>query len=60
MMVDGWLLCLCTYRGVLFGFMYALCLLVVKSIVMSRKSTMFRSASIVILSLFSFNVFKDN
>ena len=57
LMVFGrWLLCLCTYRGVLFGFIYGLCSLVFKSIVMSRKSTTFRLASIVILSLFSLKI----
>ena len=46
MMLGGWLLCLCTYSGVLFGFMYGLCSPVRKSIVMSRKSTVFWLASI--------------
>ena len=56
MMFGGWLLCLCTYRGVLFGFIYGLCSPVFKFIVMSRKSIIFLFASIVILRLFSLNV----
>ena len=39
MMFGEWLLCLCTYRGVLFGFMYGLCSPVLEYIVMSRMST---------------------
>ena len=38
--------------------MYGLCLPVCKSIVMSKKSTVFRLASIVIFSLLSLNTFK--
>ena len=53
MMVRGWLLCLCKYMGVLFGFMYGLCSPVMKSIVMLRKSIVLRFASIVIFSLLS-------
>ena len=56
MMFDGWLLCLCTYRGVLFGFIYGLCSPVFKFIVILRKSIIFRLASIVILSLFSLKI----
>ena len=41
MMFGGWLLLLCTYRGVLLGFMNGLCTPVLKSIVMSRKSITF-------------------
>ena len=37
MMFGGWLLYLCTYSGVLFGFKYGLCSPVRKFIVMSRK-----------------------
>ena len=37
-MFGGWLLLLCTYRGVLLGFMYGLCTPVLKSIV-ERIST---------------------
>ena len=51
MMFGGWLCCLCTYRGVLFGSIYGLCSLVFKSIVMSRKSTIFRLALIMISAL---------
>ena len=40
-MFGGWLLLLCTYKGVLLGFMNGLCTPVLKSIVMSRKSIMF-------------------
>ena len=58
MMFGGWLLCLCSYRGVLFGFVYGLCSSVFKSIVMSKKSTIFRLASIVILILFSLKILK--
>ena len=58
MVFGGWLLCLCTYRDVLFGFVYGLCSPVFKSIVMSRKSTIFRLALIVILRLFSLKILK--
>ena len=58
MMFGGWLLCLCAYSGVLFGFMYGLRLPVCKSIVMWRKSAVFRLVSIVIFSLLSLNTFK--
>ena len=56
MMFGGWLLCLCTYRGVLFGFIYGLCSPVFKFFLMSRKSTIFWLASIVILRLFSLKI----
>ena len=52
-MFGGWLLLLCTYKGVLLGFMNGLCTPVLKSIVVSRKSIIFLFASIVMLSLFS-------
>ena len=52
-MFGGWLLLLCTYKGLLLGFMIGLCTRVLKSIVMSRKSIIFLFASIVMLSLFS-------
>ena len=60
MMFGGWLLCLCTYRGMLFGFIYGLCSPVFKSIVMWRKSTIFRLASIVIVSLFSLKILQTS
>ena len=55
-MFGGWLLLLCTYKGVLLGFMNGLCTPVLKSIVMSRKSIIFLFASIVMLSLFSLKI----
>ena len=55
-MFGGWLLLLCTYRGVLLGFMYGLCAPVLKSIIMSRKSVVFLFASIVVLSSFSLKI----
>ena len=48
MMFGGWLLSLWTYKGVLFGFIKGLLTPVLRSIVMSRKSTVFMLPSIVI------------
>ena len=52
-MFGGWLLLLCTYKGVLLGFMNGLCTPVLKCIVMSRKSIIVLFAWIVMLSLLS-------
>ena len=51
-MLGGWLLSLCTYSGMLFGFMYGLCCPSRRSIVMSRKFTCLLFASMVMFKLF--------
>ena len=48
MMFGGWLPCLCTYSGVLFGFMYGLCSPVRRSIVMSIVIVYVPSAGVAI------------
>ena len=55
-MVGGWLLFIFTYSGLLLGFMNGLNVPDFRSIVMSKKSIVFKFASIVILRLFCLKI----
>ena len=55
-MLGGWLLLECTYRGVLLGFMNGLKMPLLRFMLISRKSTDFMFAVMVIFKLFSLKI----